>query len=91
MLFEEGADDMWVIEKGIYVPWLNDPPITKIKDRNVKKSKYVPVPQLFLLLIFYFALAQIDPNRRHVDKSVVAHFCKMLDSWIQMNRPSLVK
>jgi len=34
---------------------------------------------------------KIDPNRRHVDKSVVAHFWKMLDSWIQMNKPSLVK
>ncbi|KIM49712.1 hypothetical protein M413DRAFT_438864 [Hebeloma cylindrosporum] len=34
---------------------------------------------------------KIDPNRRHVDKSVVAHFWKMLDSWIQMNKPSLIK
>jgi parafibromin len=34
---------------------------------------------------------KIDPHRRHVDKSVVAHFWKMLDSWIQTNKPSLVK
>ncbi|KAF4615188.1 hypothetical protein D9613_003417 [Agrocybe pediades] len=34
---------------------------------------------------------KIDPHRRHVDKSVVAHFWKMLDTWIQTNKPSLVK
>ncbi|KAF8874213.1 RNA polymerase II-associated protein [Gymnopilus junonius] len=34
---------------------------------------------------------KIDPHRRHVDKSVVAHFWKMLDTWIQTNKPSLTK
>ncbi|KAF8959744.1 RNA polymerase II-associated protein [Flammula alnicola] len=34
---------------------------------------------------------KIDPHRRHVDKSVVAHFWKMLDTWIQTNKPSLIK
>ncbi|KDR82037.1 hypothetical protein GALMADRAFT_135412 [Galerina marginata CBS 339.88] len=34
---------------------------------------------------------KIDPHRRHVDKSVVAHFWKMLDTWIQTNKPSLMK
>lgn len=67
------------------------PRIRKLKIGTLQNSKYVPLPQLFLHLIFYFALAQIDPNRRHVDKSVVAHSWKMLDSWIQVNNPSLVK
>lgn len=33
---------------------------------------------------------KIDQNRRHVDKSVVAHFWKMLDTWMQQNKPGLV-
>ncbi|KAF8801452.1 RNA polymerase II-associated protein [Phlegmacium glaucopus] len=34
---------------------------------------------------------KIDPHRRHVDKSVVAHFWKILDTWIQVNKPWLMK
>ncbi|TFK32607.1 RNA polymerase II accessory factor [Crucibulum laeve] len=34
---------------------------------------------------------KIDPHRRHVDKSVVAHFWKTLDSWIMQNKPWLMK
>ncbi|KAF9481350.1 RNA polymerase II-associated protein [Pholiota conissans] len=34
---------------------------------------------------------KIDPHRRHVDKSVVAHFWKLLDTWIQTNKAWLVK
>ncbi|KAF5387093.1 hypothetical protein D9615_002055 [Tricholomella constricta] len=34
---------------------------------------------------------KIDPHRRHVDKSVVAHFWKTLDTWIIMNKPWLMK
>ncbi|KAH6919192.1 RNA polymerase II accessory factor [Coprinopsis sp. MPI-PUGE-AT-0042] len=30
---------------------------------------------------------KIDPHRRHVDKSTVANFWKILDSWIQSNKP----
>ncbi|KIJ32428.1 hypothetical protein M422DRAFT_70583 [Sphaerobolus stellatus SS14] len=33
---------------------------------------------------------KIDPHRRHVDKSVVAHFWKMLDSWTMTNKPWLM-
>ncbi|KDQ18645.1 hypothetical protein BOTBODRAFT_104124 [Botryobasidium botryosum FD-172 SS1] len=33
---------------------------------------------------------KIDPNRRHVDKSVVASFWRELDGWMQMNKPWLV-
>jgi hypothetical protein len=76
--------------------------IRKLKIGTLQSSKYVQYPNYLseCLLItfnialaqpFNMALAQIDPNRRHVDKSVVAHFWKMLDSWIQMNKPSLVK
>ena len=59
------------------------PRIRKLKIGTLQNSKYVPLPQLFLLLIFYFALAQIDPNKRHIDKSVVAYFWKMLDSLVK--------
>ena len=41
-LFEEGADDLWVIMKGIYVSWSNNPPNTKIKDWNVTELKVRP-------------------------------------------------
>ncbi|KAF8888237.1 RNA polymerase II-associated protein [Infundibulicybe gibba] len=33
---------------------------------------------------------KIDPHRRHVDKSVVAHFWKTLDTWIMANKPGLM-
>ena len=91
---------MALIVKGIYVSWSNDPPNTKIKDWNVTELKVCGPSQLFVSSPktnctpspdhFYFS-SQIDPHRRHVDKSVVAHFWKMLDSWIQTNKPSLVK
>ncbi|KAF7972268.1 hypothetical protein HWV62_18596 [Athelia sp. TMB] len=34
---------------------------------------------------------KIDPIRRHVDKSVVAHFWKILDTWTMANKPWLMK
>ena len=79
------------------------PQIRQLKIGTLQNSRYVSILNYFtefLHLItfnsalaqpFYMALAQIDPNRRHVDKSVVAHVWKMLDSWIHINRPSLVK
>ncbi|CAG7846080.1 SubName: Full=Related to RNA polymerase II-associated protein-Laccaria bicolor {ECO:0000313/EMBL:CCA66853.1} [Serendipita indica DSM 11827] len=33
---------------------------------------------------------KIDPNKRHLDKSTVAQFWKMLDSWIGTSRPNLL-
>ncbi|KAJ7069631.1 RNA polymerase II-associated protein [Mycena amicta] len=33
---------------------------------------------------------KIDPMRRHVDKSVVAHFWKILDTWTSANKPGLM-
>ncbi|OBZ75960.1 Cell division control protein 73 [Grifola frondosa] len=33
---------------------------------------------------------KIDPHRRHVDKSVVAHFWRTLDSWTTTNKPWLM-
>jgi len=34
---------------------------------------------------------KIDAHRRHVDKSVVAHFWKSIDTWTQMNKPWLMQ
>ncbi|KAJ7644002.1 RNA polymerase II-associated protein [Roridomyces roridus] len=34
---------------------------------------------------------KIDPLRRHVDKSTVAHFWKILDDWTASNKPWLMK
>ncbi|KAI0355167.1 RNA polymerase II-associated protein [Trametes cingulata] len=34
---------------------------------------------------------KIDPHRRHVDKSVVAHFWRILDQWTNANKPSLMQ
>ncbi|KAI0035002.1 RNA polymerase II-associated protein [Vararia minispora EC-137] len=33
---------------------------------------------------------KIDPHRRHVDKSTVAHFWKTLDDWTVLNKPGLM-
>lgn len=35
------------------------------------------------------SLAQIDPHKRHIDKSVVADFWRSLETWIQANKPWL--
>ncbi|KIJ63413.1 hypothetical protein HYDPIDRAFT_92825, partial [Hydnomerulius pinastri MD-312] len=34
---------------------------------------------------------KIDPHRRHIDKSVVAHFWKLIDDWTVTNKPWLMK
>jgi len=34
---------------------------------------------------------KIDPHRRHIDKSVVAHFWKIIDDWTLANKPWLLK
>ncbi|KAF8551779.1 CDC73-domain-containing protein [Imleria badia] len=34
---------------------------------------------------------KIDPHRRHIDKSVVAHFWKIIDDWTVTNKPWLLK
>ncbi|KAI4518663.1 hypothetical protein K525DRAFT_207963 [Schizophyllum commune Loenen D] len=34
---------------------------------------------------------KIDKHRRHVDKSTVAHFWRVLDSWMGMNKPALMR
>ncbi|GAA5942070.1 hypothetical protein JCM10213_003791, partial [Rhodosporidiobolus nylandii] len=33
--------------------------------------------------------AQIDPHKRHVDRSTVAEFWRQLEGWIAMNKPWL--
>jgi parafibromin len=76
--------------KGIYVSWTNDPPNPKVKDWNVTELK---VRHMFgFVKIFAGSLCtfQIDPHRRHVDKSTVAYFWKTLDTWTALHKPSLV-
>ncbi|KAJ3775129.1 RNA polymerase II accessory factor cdc73 family protein [Lentinula raphanica] len=34
---------------------------------------------------------KIDQQRRHIDKSVVAHFWKLLDDWMSANKPGLIR
>ncbi|OAX39460.1 RNA polymerase II-associated protein [Rhizopogon vinicolor AM-OR11-026] len=34
---------------------------------------------------------KIDPHRRHIDKSVVAHFWQLIDDWTIANKPWLIK
>jgi len=76
--------------KGIYVTWSNDPPNTKIKDWNVTELK-VRFASACDVLTVYQCLYQIDPHRRHIDKSVVAHFWKLIDDWTIVNKPWLMK
>ena len=33
--------------------------------------------------------SQIDPSKRHIDKSTVANFWRELESWIAMHKPHL--
>jgi parafibromin len=76
--------------KGVYVSWANDPPNTKIKDWNVTELKVcsgLPLFYLFMLI----PSRQIDPHRRHIDKSVVAHFWQLIDDWTIANKPWLIK
>jgi len=46
---------------------------------------------LFKITLILLRHPQIDPIRRHVDKSVVAHFWKILDMWMMSNKPWLIK
>jgi parafibromin len=91
MSSSEDLIDGVCLVKGIYVSWSNDPPNTKIQDWNVTELKV----QSFTVLVSSYFLRlvslQIDPHRRHVDKSVVAHFWKTLDTWTMSNKPSLMK
>lgn len=74
--------------KGVYVQWANDPPNTKISDWNVTPLKvYIENFLVKQHLIFF----KIEPNRRHVDKSVVAEFWKILDAWMLANKPWLMR
>lgn len=75
--------------KGFYVAWANDPPNTRIRDWNVTELKVRA--RAGCVRIALTAGAQIDPHRRHVDKSVVAHFWKTLDTWTMANKPWLMK
>jgi parafibromin len=79
---------VWVcgfVVKGMYFSWVNDPQNPKIKDWNVTELKVcVRIP---VSIVSYSN--QIDAHRRHVDKSVVAHFWKAIDSWTLANKPWL--
>ena len=81
------------IVKGIYFSWTNDPPNPKIKDWNVTELKVGLIPRYPCLrvIVLSMVLWQIDPHRRHVDKSVVASFWKILDQWTSTHKPSLVQ
>jgi parafibromin len=70
------------------VQWANDPPNTKISDWNVAPLKVRTC--VFLLNRTHISF-QIEPNRRHVDKSVVAEFWKILDAWMLANKPWLMR
>ena len=79
------------VVKGFYVSWANDPPNTKIKDWNVTELKVKANPSFGFSNDNNSSPFQIDPHRRHVDKSVVANFWKTLDSWTLANKPWLMK
>jgi parafibromin len=88
--------------KGFYVCWGNDPPNTKIKDWNVTELKVGLVDHLLSPSPSFkparappqaqtnTVLPQIDPNRRHVDKSTIAQFWMILDAWMVANKPWMV-
>lgn len=70
--------------------WANDPPNPKVKDWNVTELKVSRVRVFELCLLTLLVHVQIDPHRRHVDKSTVAYFWKTLDTWTAVHKPSLM-
>ena len=68
----------------------SDPPNPKIKDWNVTELKVSPLLYRLTVQVADYPF-QIDANRRHVDKSVVAQFWKTLDAWTMANKPWIMK
>lgn len=75
--------------KGIYPQWTTDPMNPKIKNWNVSELRVRMCSSSLSSVSTDASLAQIDPHRRHIDKSVVADFWRSLETWIQANKPWL--
>jgi hypothetical protein len=65
---------------------------TKSQSQGLERHRTQGEPYLRLSAYRLIALVpiQIDPHRRHVDKSTVAYFWKTLDTWTAMHKPSLM-
>ena len=77
--------------KGFYISLTSEPPNPKIKDWNVTELKVRLTTDRVSRDGLIIITPQIDPHRRHVDKSVVAHFWRILDQWTSTYKPSLVQ
>ena len=64
-------------------------PMPEPKTGMYQNSRYVVKPVVFYGNFISLG-GQIDPNRRHVDKSVVAQFWKLMDAWMALHKQSLL-
>lgn len=69
--------------------WTNDPPNTKVRGWNVTELRVRPPPLFRRRRSGTYRAAQIDPTKRHIDKSTVADFWRGLESYIAMHKPWL--
>ena len=72
--------------KGISFSWTNEMPNEKIKGWNVTELKVSTVFP-FIRDNVSDLVSQLDPIKRHIDKSVVADFWARLETWITMHKP----
>jgi hypothetical protein len=63
------------------------PQSQRLERHRTQGERYLRLPAYWLTV---FVTIQIDPHRRHVDKSTVAYFWKTLDTWTAMHKPSLM-
>lgn len=73
--------------------WTNDPPNPKVRSWNVTELRVRPHRCSEHCFAPSHARGtdsqQIDPTKRHIDKSTVADFWRTLEAWIAVNKPWL--
>jgi len=83
---------MVMVESERYLRVMGERP-TKSKSQRLERHRTQGELNVEFSRLFSFSLLapiQIDPHRRHVDKSTVAYFWKTLDTWTAMHKPSLM-
>ena len=67
--------------------WPTKPKSQRLERHGTQGEPYLLLPAYWFTML---VIIQIDPHRRHVDKSTVAYFWKTLDTWTAMHKPSLM-
>jgi hypothetical protein len=77
--FSQASFTFFLSVKGMYFSWTNDPPNGKIRGWNVTELK-VALYSITSLASSRRENYQIDPVKRHIDKSAVSEFWKQLEA-----------